>query len=150
MLGRHTSTLDFCDQVPTGAYALNESHSVMAAPGFQGLTWKEVPARLKRFPRVVQQVGFAMHRGTVSCLVRVLRKNISWELLMTSTSTSTSFLFCSPVSSKRLRRSPASTISTSARRRYAGCQAGREKADSREPTTTTPLRREVVHVFRSL
>jgi radial spoke head protein 9 len=27
--------------VPTGAYALNESHSVMAAPGFQGLTWKE-------------------------------------------------------------------------------------------------------------
>ena len=41
MLGRHTSTLDYCDQVPTGAYALNESHSVMAAPGFQGLTWKE-------------------------------------------------------------------------------------------------------------
>ena len=74
MLGRHTSTLDFCDQVPTGAYALNESHSVMAAPGFQGLTWKEVLARLKRFPRVVQQVGFAMHRGTVSCLVRVFAK----------------------------------------------------------------------------
>ena len=27
--------------VPAGAYALNESHSVTATPGFQGLSWKE-------------------------------------------------------------------------------------------------------------